>query len=141
MPDFGLPREPRNTKALSGLVVLWTFSIGLNLLSELSHVDSEILSVCTFVPQFSEQEPVGEHLASMLHEHAQKLVLLGRQLHVLLPYFDNASHEVHRQFATTKDRALAVHLQLMPQRRPHAGEQLVHAERLGDVIVAPRSSA
>ena len=48
---------------------------------------------------------------------------------------DDAAHEVDREIAGAEDRPLAVHLKLVTQRRPHAREQLIHAERLGDVIV------
>ena len=42
------------------------------------------------------------------------------------------------KIANAKDRPLAVHLQLMTQRRAHAREKLVHAERLGHVVVGAK---
>ena len=118
-----------------GQNVVRPLGIGLDLVPQLPHVDPQILRIGQVVPQFAEQELVGQHLAGMLHEHTQQLVLLGRQLHLLVRDLDDTAHEVDRQIARPKNRAFAVHLQLMPQRRPHAGEQLVHAERFGDVIV------
>ena len=51
------------------------------------------------------------------------------------PNFDDAAHQIDRQIAQFEDRPFTLHLQLMPQCRAHAREQLFHAERLGDVIV------
>ena len=78
---------------------------------------------------------MGEHLAGMLHEHAQQVVLLGRKLHLLVGDLDDAAHEVDRRSPAAEDRPLAMHLKLMTKRRPHARKQFIHAERLGDVIV------
>src|SRR5262249_9118518 len=61
--------------------------------------------------------------------------LLGRELHLLVGDLDDAPHQIDREIADPEHRALPMHLQLMAQRRPHAREQLVHAERLGDVVV------
>ena len=48
------------------------------LLAKLPHIDSQILSVCKIVPQFSEQKLVGQHLASVLHQYPQEFIFLGR---------------------------------------------------------------
>ena len=34
-----------------------------------------------------------------------------------------------------KNRPLAVHLQLVTQRRPHAGKKLFRPERLGNIVI------
>ena len=60
---------------------------------------------------------------------------MGESFTSLSRDLDDAAHEIDREIADPEDRPLAMHLQLMAQRRPHAREQLVHAERLGDVIV------
>src|SRR5262249_17274895 len=110
--------------------VVRPLGIGLDLLPQLPHVDPQILRVGEIVPQRAEQEPVGEHLAGVLHQHAQEIVLLGRELHLAVAHLDDAPHQVDRKVAGPEDRALAVRLQLVAQGGAHAGEQLVHAERL-----------
>src|SRR5712671_2056763 len=87
------------------------------------------------VPQFSEQKLVCEDFAGVPHEHAQKLVLFGGKFHLVVAHFDNASYEVNRQFAGTKDRALAVNLELVAKCRAHSGKEFVHPEWLGHIIV------
>src|SRR5262245_12767185 len=115
--------------------ILRTFRIGLDLLPQLPDVHPQILSVGQIVPQLAEQKLVGEHLAGVLHQNAQKLVLLGRQFHVLVTHLDDTSHQIDGQIAHSEDWALAVSLQLVAQRRAHPGEKLIHAKRLGDVII------
>jgi hypothetical protein len=56
--------------------ILRLLVIGFDLLAELAHVDPQILRVGEIVPQLAEQELVGEHLAGMLHQHAQQVVFL-----------------------------------------------------------------
>jgi hypothetical protein len=58
-----------------------------------------------------------------------------RQLDLLLADLDDAPHQVDREIAGAKHRPLAMHLQLMPQRRAQARQQLVHPERLCQIIV------
>ena len=78
---------------------------------------------------------MGQHLAGMLHQHAQQFVFLGRQLDLAVADLDDTAHQVDREVAGPEHRPLAMDLQLMPQRRAHAGEQFIHPERLGQVIV------
>src|SRR6476646_5598838 len=63
--------------------VLRPLGIGLDLLPQLPHIDAQVLRVGEIVPQFAEQEFVRQHLAGVLHQYAQKVVLLGREFHVL----------------------------------------------------------
>src|SRR6516164_1095019 len=57
--------------------VLRPLRIGLDLLAQLTHIDAQVLGVGEIIPQLAKQKFVGEHLAGMLHKHAQQLVLLG----------------------------------------------------------------
>src|SRR5207247_1136728 len=66
--------------------IVRALGIGFDLLPELPDIDAQVLCVGEVVPQFAEQEFVGEHFAGMLHQHAQKLVLLGGELHLLLAH-------------------------------------------------------
>src|SRR5262245_11982395 len=51
--------------------ILRALGIGFDLLSQLPHLDPQGLRIGEIVPQLAEQEFVGEHLAGMLHQHAQ----------------------------------------------------------------------
>ena len=113
------------------------FGIGFDLLSQLAHIDAQILRISQIVPQLAEQKLVGEHLAGMLNQHAQELVLLGRELYFLVAQLDDAPHEINRQITDTENRPLALGLQLVTKRCPHAREKLIHAEGLGHVVVGP----
>src|SRR5215475_10859755 len=61
--------------------VLRTLRIGLDLLPQLPHINTQILRVGQIVPELAEQKLVRENLASVLHQNAQELVFYGRQLH------------------------------------------------------------
>ena len=58
--------------------VLWTFGVGLDLLSQLPHIDSQILSVSQIIPQLPEQKLVGQDLAGMLHQNSQEFIFFRR---------------------------------------------------------------
>src|SRR3954468_1864248 len=49
---------------------LRAFGIEFDLLADLTDIDPQILRVREFVPEFLEQEAVGQHLPGMLHQHA-----------------------------------------------------------------------
>ena len=51
------------------------------------------------------------------------------------PTLTMRTNEVDRSFPNSKDRSLAVNLELMPERRAHSCEQFVHSEWLGHVVV------
>ena len=114
---------------------LW---IGFDLLPELPHIDTQVLGVGESIPQLTEQKFMGQHLARMLHQYAQQIVLLGRQLHFLVPNLDDTPHQVDRKIAGAENWTLAVRLQLVTQRRSNPREQLVHTEGLGDVVVGAK---
>ena len=48
---------------------------------------------------------------------------------------DDPAHQVDREIADPEDRPLALLLQTVAKRGAQPGEQLVDAERLGDVVV------
>src|SRR5262249_30876299 len=58
--------------------VLRALGVGFDLLPQLPHVDPQVLRVGQIIPELAEYELVGQHLAGMLHQYAQKLVLFGR---------------------------------------------------------------
>ena len=47
------------------------FRIGFDFLAKLADIDPQILGIGKIIPEFTEQEFVGEHLAGMLNQHAQ----------------------------------------------------------------------
>jgi hypothetical protein len=110
--------------------------IGLDLLPKLPDIDTQILRVSEIAPQLAQQKFVRKHLAGVLHQHAQQFVFFGRKLDLLVADFDDSPHQIDRKVANTKDRPLAVNLQLMPQRRAHPGQKLVHPERLGHIVIS-----
>src|ERR1700710_1199250 len=55
---------------------LRTLRVKLDLLPQLAHIDPEILGVGHFIPQLLQEKPVGQHLAGVLHQHAQQIILL-----------------------------------------------------------------
>src|SRR5690242_8224941 len=59
---------------------LRTLGIGLDLLAELADINAQILRVGQLIPQLLQQEAMGQDLAGVLHQHAQQIVLLRRQL-------------------------------------------------------------
>ena len=115
--------------------VLWSFWISLNFAAQLADIDAQVLRIGRFVPQFLDQEPVGEHLARMLHEQAQKVIFLGRESHFLVTHLDNAPDQINAQVADLEEGSLTVFLQLMAHSRTDAGKELIHSEWLGNVIV------
>jgi hypothetical protein len=81
------------------------------------------------------QEFMREHLARVLHQDTQEVVLLGRQLHLFVADFDNAPHQVDGKVADPEHRPLALNLELISKRRPHARQKLLHAKGLRDKVV------
>ena len=57
--------------------VVRALGIGLDLLPQLAHLDAQILRIGELVPQLAEQISMRQHLAGVLHQHAQELELLG----------------------------------------------------------------
>jgi hypothetical protein len=82
-------------------------------LSELAHIDPEILSVGLIIPDFTEQEFVRQHLTRVLDEHAQQIILLGRQLYLFVSQLDYPPYEIDGEFACMEYRALALDLELV----------------------------
>jgi hypothetical protein len=48
------------------------------------------------IPEFAEQELVGQDLTGMLHQQAQQVVLLRRQLHLGILHPDDAADQIDR---------------------------------------------
>src|SRR6476661_7224036 len=115
--------------------VLRPCRVGLYLVPELPDIDAEILRVNACGPKFLEKELMGQNLACVLNQQTQQLILLRRKLHLLAAALDDATHKIDRQVAELEDWALALHLELMPERRADAGEQFLHAKGLGHVVV------
>ena len=59
---------------------------------------------------------MGQDLTGMLHENAQQVILLGRELHLPVGHLDDTAHEVDREIAGMEDWPLAVRLKLIPAR-------------------------
>src|SRR5262249_56417755 len=72
------------TDAGFGHQVVRPLGIRLDLAPQLAHVDAQILRVGWLVPELVQQELVRHNLARMLHQQAEQIVLLGRELHLLV---------------------------------------------------------
>src|SRR6266436_5183735 len=112
-----------------------TFRICLDLLPELSDINTKILWVREVIPQFPQQKSVRQHLAGMLNEHAQELVFLRRQLDLLVADLDDAPYQIDREIADTKNRTFSLNVKLMPKCGAHPGKEFIHAERLRHIVV------
>src|SRR6185437_7066800 len=86
-------------------------------------------------PHLAQNEFVRQYLAGMRDQQAQEIVFLRRELHLLLAHGDDASDQVDGEIAGPEDRFLALLLQAMADRRANARQQLLHAERLRDVVI------
>ena len=71
----------------------------------------------------------------MLHKDPKQLVFLGRQLHLDAVELHQPSHEVDAQRIELEHRFLTFRLEPVTEGGLHEGDQLVHAEWFGDVIV------
>src|SRR4051812_23821387 len=118
-----------------GQDVFGTFRIGFHFLSQLAHIDAQILGVSMLIPELVEQEFVGQHLAGMLHQKTQEIVLFWRKPHLAFPQLDDPADQIDGEITDPEHGTLTLYLQAMTQRGPGACEQLVHAERLGDIVV------
>ena len=79
---------------------------------------------------------VGEHLAGACCTISRsRSYSLGESFDLPVAHLDASPDKVDGEVATVEYRTLAMGLQLVAQRRPHARHEFVHAERLGDVIV------
>src|SRR6266478_10073304 len=115
--------------------VLRTFRIRLDLLPELSDINTKILWVREATPQFPQQKSVRQHLAGMLNEYAQELVFLRRQLDLLIADLDDAPYEINREIADTKNRTFSLNVKLVPKCGAHPRKEFIHAERLRHVVI------
>ena len=66
------------TDSRFGENVVRPFRVGFDLLAKLADIDSQILGIGQIVPQFAEEEFVGEYLAGMLNQHPQQIVFFRR---------------------------------------------------------------
>jgi hypothetical protein len=115
--------------------VLRSLRVGFNFLAKLPDIDPQVLCVGQLIPQFSEQEFVSKYFPCVLHENAQKFVLLRRKLYIFVTDLDGSTDEIDREVTDTEDGPLTVGLELVTNGRSHSGKQLVHPEGLGDVVV------
>ena len=81
------------------------------------------------------QKSVRQHLARMLHQNPQNIILLGREFHLAILHLDDAPDKIDRKVTCLKYRPFPLALQAVAQGDADAGDKLVHAERLGDVII------
>ncbi len=76
-----------------------------------------------------------QDLAGMLDQHAQDLVFPRRQLHLTVMDKHEAPHKIDLQARDLEDRPFALLLEPVPDGDAKAGDHLLDAEGLGDVVV------
>jgi predicted metal-binding membrane protein len=102
--------------------ILRLCGVRFDFVSELPDIDAEILRVNVCGPKFLEKELMGQNLACVLNQKTQQLILLRRKLDLLAAALDDATHEIDRQVAELENWTLALHLELMLERRADARE-------------------
>src|SRR5438128_5543508 len=112
-----------------------TLRIRLDLLPQLPYIHPQILGVGVGGPQLLEQESVGQNFSGMLDEDTQQFVFLGRELDVVAAELDDPPHQVDGEVPDAKDRPFTLDLELMADRGSDPREKLLHAKRLGDIVV------
>jgi len=73
---------------------------------------------------------MGQHLAACCTSTRSNSYSFWRQPDIPVADFDDAAYQIDGEIAGSKHRPLAMDLQLVPQRRAHAGSNSVHSERL-----------
>ncbi|CCV16199.1 hypothetical protein MESS4_830419 [Mesorhizobium sp. STM 4661] len=118
-----------------GRDVAWLVGRFLDLLPELADIDPEILHVGRIAPDLFQQKLVCEDLACVLYQDAQYVVFLRRQLYLPVLDLDDALHQIDGEIAGLEHRLFALLLEFVTKRHTDARDQLIHAERLGDVVI------
>ena len=72
--------------------VLWPLRISFDLLSEVSHMYPKILGVGRVTPKLPYEKFARQHLAGVLNEHTQQVILLRRKFDIHIPDFDDPPH-------------------------------------------------
>ena len=78
---------------------------------------------------------MGQHLARMLHQHAQDIVFFRRQLDLAAIDLDDALDEINRQATGLEQRSFPLLLQAVAERDADARHQFVHAEGLRHIVI------
>ena len=109
--------------------------VGLELLAELADHRRAGTGRRRRRPRPGASAAVGQHLAGVLHEQAEDVVLRGVRSTRRSPSRTMRRTRSTREVAGAEDRLLALLLQPVAQRGADAGDELLHAERLGHVVV------
>src|SRR5579859_5587308 len=110
----------------------------LDLLAELADEDAQVLGLADTVnaPHRREQRTMGQHTSGMFRHVEQKLKLLGGEAHVRAPDGYAMGIRIDHEIADVDGtRGFCFGNGDAAKMGPHARLQLLHAERLGDVIV------
>src|SRR4051794_13099551 len=115
-------------------------AVDVQLLAQVAHVGLQHARVAAEVvlPHVVEDLRAGEHAARVEHQVAQQPVLRGGQLDRRAGARDLARVLVELEVLEAQARGLRLGSARAPQHVAHARQQLLEAERLGDVVVAAR---
>src|ERR1700751_986834 len=114
--------------------------VGFDLLPQLAHEDAQVLNVVALIasPDLLEQLVVRDDEADMHRQDMEQAILLAPQPDGNLVEGDLASDEVDRERAGDDDGIFRRGLEVAPQRRFAARQELGHAERLDQITVRAR---
>src|SRR5262245_50219941 len=132
----GLVRDEAISDAGFGDQVARSHRIGFELLAQLLHVDAQVMRVLDVrrAPHLAQELAVRDHHPEVLGEAAEQPELDRRQTDFDAVPRGTALLEIHLDVIKGEDLA-ALGSQRMAQSYPHPGQELAHAEWLGDVIV------
>src|SRR5260370_39254057 len=112
-------------------------AFALDLFSQLSYKDAQIFRLLHTLasPNGVEQRAMGDHLAGVLGHISQQFEFFGGKVHFPATHSNRMRFQVDME-VTNFNRGCALRQGWnAPQLRPYSGQQLVHIERLGYVVV------
>src|SRR5688572_3007908 len=99
------------------------------------HVHRPRASSVAVAPDVAEQQVAGEYTVTVLQEVAQQHELLRREFYVLAVLGHRVRGEVDGQRSDREPGVLRFGAAHAPHERANAGDELIRAERLGNVVV------
>src|SRR6266542_1732652 len=130
------------TKAIAdpglGNEIAWMRWIRFELVAQLSHEDAQVVRFGRVgPPHFAQELSMSDHFARVLHQKNEELVGNRRQVDLAALHEYLALREIDAQFADREHGFFLLGTEVggVPERYPQAGEELLHAERFGEIVV------
>jgi hypothetical protein len=58
------------------------------------NINTKVLRICRWPPQFGKEELVRQHFSSVLNKDAEKIIFFRRKLYLFIPDYDDAAYQV-----------------------------------------------